>query len=116
MTHAKRRKQLQARVTDYLASGLTRLAWCERNGFREDQLRYWLRKARETGYIDKTGRSWACVELEEDADPVISGEMIGVAACDARVMMRVGAVTIEVCPGFEPSLLREVLAVVVSTC
>ncbi len=71
MTPARRRKLLQARVTDYLANGLTRLAWCERNRFRESRPRYWLRTARETGYIDKIGRSWACVE-QEDADPAIS--------------------------------------------
>jgi len=118
MTHANRRRQWQARVADYHASELTMREWCLKNGFRDGQLRYWLRKSRETGH----DQSWACVELVSEgvanaANPaVMSTELNRTAACEPGVTVRVGVATIEVRPGFDTHLLSEVLRVVVATC
>ena len=118
MTHAKSRKLWQARVAEYEASGLTMRKWCERNGFRDGQLRYWLKKAREADQ----NQSWACVELvgegvADAANPaVMSTGLNRTAACEPGLTVRVGAATIEVRSGFDSALLSEVLRVVTSTC
>ncbi|MHB9038087.1 MAG: IS66 family insertion sequence element accessory protein TnpA [Armatimonadota bacterium] len=111
MTHARSRGLWQARVADYDASGLTMREWCERNGFRDGQLRYWLKRARDAG----ESQSWACVELVDEG---ISGrtESNPLAADGVQVTVRVGSATVEVRSGFDPSLLSEVLRVVVATC
>ena len=119
MTHAKRRKLWQTRVSDYLSSEMTVSDWCEHNGFRVGQLRYWLRQARETGYTDGS-QSWVCVELADDdcADaasvPVVSTDRE--QATESGVSVRVGVATIDVRRGFDTVLLSEVLRVVVATC
>ena len=113
MTHAKSRSLWQSRVAEYESSGLTMRAWCERNGFRDGQLRYWLKRARDA----RKGRSqsWACVDLVDDG--VCSSRETGASVTgDAQVSIRVGAATIEVQPGFDSALLSEVLRVVTSTC
>ena len=115
MTHARSRRLWQSRVAEYESSGLTMRAWCERNGFRDGQLRYWLKKARETGFIEKSGTSWACVDLVDDGVS-ISSETGADVTLTSQVTIRVGAATIEVHPGFDSALLSEVLRVVTSTC
>jgi transposase-like protein len=127
MTHVKRRKLWQTRVSDYLSSEMTVADWCKHNGFRPGQLRYWLRQARETGYTDdgtsrcsEVSQPWACVELADDdcADaasvPVMSTDRKQMA--ESGVSVRVGAATIDVRRGFDAVLLSEVLRVVVATC
>lgn len=123
MTHANRRRQWQARVVDYHASELTMREWCLKNGFRVDQLRYWLRKSRKTGYIDNQSplnqvQGWACVELiDEDANPAMMPTKTNrTATVGAQVTVRVGAAMIEVRSGFDSALLSDVLRVVVATC
>jgi hypothetical protein len=100
-------------VADYQASELTMREWCEQNGFRVDQLRYWLKKARDAGLTQSP--LWACVELVDEG---ISGttKMNPTSTSGTAVTVRVGAATIELRPGFDPVLLAEALRVVVATC
>ena len=98
----------QARVAEYEASGLTMRKWCERNGFRDGQLRYWLKKARDAGQ----NQSWARVELVGEG----VADAANPAVMSTGLTVRVGAATIEVRSGFDSALLSEVLRVVVATC
>jgi len=107
MRHAKSRSLWQARVAEYESSGLTMRAWCERTGFRNGQLRYWLKKARDAR--KGQSQSWACVDLVDDD---ISRQPCPSATPGPGVTIRVGAATIEVHPGFDRMLLSEVLHVV----
>ena len=113
MTHARSRGVWQARVAEYDSSGLTMREWCRRNGFRDGQLRYWLKKARDAG--NGRSQSWACVELVDDGTSG-SREPSGCAAGEPGLSVRVGAATIEVRSGFDSALLSELLRVVVATC
>lgn len=113
MTHAKSRKLWQTRVAEYESSGLTMRAWCEQTGFRNGQLRYWLKKAREAR--KSQSQSWVCVDLVDDgvSAPSETGADVG---RDSQVSIRMGAATIEIRPGFDSALLSEVLRVVRLTC
>jgi hypothetical protein len=119
MTHARSRRQWQARVAEYNESGMTMGRWCERNGFRVGQLRYWLRKSREM----EPDQSWACLDLIDDdsagSPPSLPGtpsNAIPTRPVDTGISVRIGTACVEVRPGFDPSLLSEVLRVVTSTC
>lgn len=119
MTYAERDGFWQARLADYAASGLPEREWCKKNGFRMDQLRYWLSKFKEP----QQSRPWACVKLIDD-DPVSDRANLPLASVksnetamlNANVTVRIGAACIEVRPGFDQLLLSDVLRVVVATC
>lgn len=118
-THAKSHMQWQSRLAEYEASGLTMREWCEQNGVRDGQLRYWLTKAKKAG----ESRSWACVEhVLSDAEGLVNDGIFGVRKSNERVpgdlgvVVRVGAACIEVRRGFDPSLLSQVLRVVSAIC
>ena len=106
MTQARSREMWQARVLDYESSGLTMRKWCERNGVRDGKLRYWLRKARDA----RQSQSWVC------ADVLDEGVCEPPTGLEPKVIVRIGAATIEVRAGFNQSLLSEVLRVVVAAC
>jgi transposase-like protein len=119
MTQARRREQRQALVAAYDASGLTMAKWCEINGVRMNQLRYWLRESRES----QQNQSWACLNLMDDDSATDPTMLPGTPKCltpatttAPEISVRIGSATIEVRSGFDPSLLSEVLRVVVARC
>jgi hypothetical protein len=125
MTNERCRSLWQARTAEYEASGLSVREWCEKTGFTVHQLRYWLRKLRNTADSQASldaGSGWACVELVEDGvadqaiQPNASGKCTEMAMGDGGVCLRVGVATIEVRRGFDAVLLSKVLRVVVATC
>jgi hypothetical protein len=95
------REQWEERITAYRASGLTAARWCERTGHSIGQLKYWITK---TGKAARK-RDWAPVEIV-DSNP----------AAASKITVHVGSARVEVEPGFDQSLLSEVLGVVSSTC
>lgn len=100
MLRSTLRKEWEDRVAEYSRSNLSAREWCEQNGFSLSQLRYWLKRVRESS--ENSG--WACVEIVERDE------------CKAAVSIHVGPARIEVLSGFDPSLLSEVLQVVTKTC
>ena len=130
MTNSEWRSLWQARTAEYEARGLSVREWCEKTGFTVHQLRYWLRKLRNTADSQASldaGSGWACVELVEDGvadqavqpNPVVLSSSVkcsDTAMGDGGVSLRVGVATIEVRRGFDSTLLSEVLRVVVATC
>ena len=79
-----------ARVAEFKASGQSVTAWCAEQDLKPHQLRYWLRKDRESGKPTE----WI---------PLNSGNNTG-----AAVTIRIGQVVVEVHPGFDPTLLLSV--------
>lgn len=93
MTKAERqeRRSLWAtRIADYRASGQSQAAWCAQHGLKIHQFRYWLKKQSQTA--EDTPTRWLSLDL-----------------ANAPVVIRVGQVTVEVQPGFDPDLLRDVV-------
>lgn len=83
------------RVAAFYASGLSGAQWCAQEHLSPDQLSYWKRKFARPEAI-ASGATWLPVPLASESP-------------DPRMAVRVGAVVIEVQPGFAPDLLRAVV-------
>jgi hypothetical protein len=96
-----------SRIRDYRASGERVAAWCERHQVTPYQFFYWQRKLRlaeqETPATSKP--QWLPVRVGESA-----------TAGASPIVVRIGAAAIEVRPGFEPSLLAEVVRALKTLC
>ena len=101
MLHSEKRKAWGARVTDYRRSKLSAREWCKEHGVGERQLRYWLKRSEEAAETTR----WTGVQITPEPAPSASG-----------ITIHLGVARIEVNPGFDHILLREVLSVVVASC
>ena len=95
-------------VEAFAGSGLSRVAYCQKNQINTYQLDYWRRKFKG---VEPTGGSdarnvWVPVEVREEE---------GAGPGDG-IRLRIGRLTIEVKPGFDRELLTAVLRVVGPVC
>ncbi|WP_442955872.1 IS66 family insertion sequence element accessory protein TnpA [Paenibacillus sp. y28] len=91
------------RIAAYQASGQTMKAWCAEQNLTVHQLKYWLYKAqRQTRAVSTPTFRPVAV-----ASPPRMTEYLHV---------QVGVARIEIQPGFEPKLLRDVVAALTSLC
>src|SRR5690606_10254815 len=87
----------------FRASGMSVRSWCAEQGIKEHQLRYWLRRLDSD---DTQGPRWIPVTLN-GAGPWE----------EARgLVIRIGRATIEVGPGFDRTLLADVVRVLTHCC
>lgn len=91
------------RITAYQASGQTMKAWCGEQNLTVLQLKYWLYKAQR--------QTQACSTTT--FHPVTVASPSGITEC---LHVQVGVARIEVRPGFEPELLRDVVAALMPLC
>lgn len=85
-------------VDDYRASGKTAAAWCSENHIKVSTLRYWLTRFKREVNTDFNQEFF--IELKQ---PTIK---------EVPVIVKIGAVTIEVSAGFEAQTLRDVITAV----
>jgi hypothetical protein len=86
-----------ARIAAFRASGMSVPAWCAEHHVKPHQLRYRLQKqARAKRPSGETPTQWLPLNLR---DPEITPPLV----------IRVGRVTVEVRPGFDRDLLRDVV-------
>lgn len=93
MTKTERQNMWQGRISKYKASGQSVKEWCADNDVKPHQLWYWLRKERQASE-DRV--SWLPIDIR-DSDQQES------------LLVRVGRVTVEVKPGFNPKLLLDIV-------
>lgn len=86
------------RIAQFQASGQSMAAWCRVNNTKVHQLRYRLQKG--NGKENEPGAGWLPLPLDEPETPAL--------------LIKVGAATIEVTPGFDPNLLRTVVRALIS--
>ncbi|EKN71320.1 hypothetical protein BABA_02137 [Neobacillus bataviensis LMG 21833] len=98
-------KEWEKRIANFRFSGLTQDEWCEENKLTSNQLKYWLRKIEGSKSERKSNPKWVPIVLDETDD--VSNDTLEI---------KVGTVSIEVKPGFSPSLLAEVVKVLKTTC
>lgn len=96
-TANKRMEEWQERIRDYRDSGLTMRAWCAAREVPFNQLKYWLRKL-STGTRKQSDVTWVSVSPPLDFSSPAS-----------TLIVRVGGASIDVHPGFDPSLLGQVV-------
>ena len=94
--------EMQERIADYRASGLTAMQWCERTGCSIGRLKYWITRCNKLAKVSEAG-GWARVDV------------VG-SRPETEIAVRVGSATVEIRAGFDSTLLSEVLRVVVATC
>lgn len=94
------------RIAAYKQSGQTMKAWCHEQGVTVDQLKYWLKKRKPRTREPESSTPAAFVPLvcKESQRP------------SASLRLQVGVVHIEVNVGFDPELLRDVVAALQTPC
>jgi len=98
----QRQRQWQERISAYRASGLTLKAWCAANGCTIDQMKYWLYKSKVPN-SSTTTLSTDSAQKPRFVPLAVSPDV------EASLLLRVGPAQIELRPGFDPRLLREVV-------
>ncbi len=100
MTNKELRQQWEVRVAAFIESGLSTKDWSETNDVKLSQLRYWIRKFKSVVKNDNQSPKWLSVDIGDAAETKYSNNSLSI---------KVGKVTIEVKPGFNPALLIEVV-------
>ncbi len=94
----KLRKEWESRVVEYQASGQSGSAWCAANNLKSGQLWYWVNKLKQEEAKDSPATKWVPLEVRESSD-----------GSEKSLIIKVGQAVIEVKPGFDPTLLTEVV-------
>lgn len=85
-------------VNDYRASGQTAAAWCSENNLSINTLRYWLTKCNREDKADAQQESFIELKLT--------------SVKEVPVIVKIGAVSIELYSGFQAETLREAIAAI----
>jgi transposase-like protein len=105
MTQAERRQLWKARVDAYKASGQSSAEWCEVHQINRRQLWYWLRKFKDTTQHPAPSPQWVSVEVATEPPTT-----------ESSLRVNVGSASIEVKPGFNRSLLSDVIRTLQDLC
>jgi len=99
-----RAKQCRQHVESYRSSGLTRKAYCEKNQIKESTFGYWCKKMKraEKGLDTVTGPMWIPLQVSDERS--------------AGIGIRFGNITLEIKPGFDKTLLVELLRAIGALC
>jgi len=106
MTKAERQKEWENRIAAYKASGWSTKEWCAAHDLKPHQLWYWLRKHRLTDSPTIVSPRWLPMEL---SDPEPESQV-------NTLLVKVGHATVEVKPGFNSSLLSDVVRTLALLC
>jgi hypothetical protein len=106
MTKAEKRQEWKSRVVAYRASGQSAAEFCAAHNLRPNQLWYWLRKLEPFEKTAVLPSQWLSVEVGN----------LGLTAQDNGLLIRIGQAVIEVQPGFNPALLKDVVRTLTLLC
>ncbi|WP_028986827.1 IS66 family insertion sequence element accessory protein TnpA [Thermicanus aegyptius] len=108
MTQNERRPIWETRVEAYRASGASgqrASEWCAAHQVTPRQLSYWMKKLKK---VDEISIRFQWVSLHVDHAMKEEGR--------ASLLVQVGSVAIEVGPGYNPSLLADVVRTLKTLC
>ncbi|MDA8226764.1 MAG: hypothetical protein M0T74_03510 [Desulfitobacterium hafniense] len=88
-------------VSNFRSSGMTAVAWCSVNNMKVSTLRYWLNKFKHESQVDDPGEE-IFIEFKHQES----------ATKETPLVVRIGAVSIELYPGFKAETLREAIAAI----
>ncbi|MDO9580586.1 MAG: hypothetical protein Q7J06_08470 [Bacteroidales bacterium] len=104
MTKEELRKMWEARVSAFRVSGQSTTEWCATHDIKLHQLRYWLRKYKNTEN-SATPAQWMSIEIDS------LGSNHG-----NSMLVRIGKAAIEVKPGFDKQLLSDLVMTLADLC
>lgn len=90
------------RLAEYKASGQSITAWCRENSVTEGQYHYWRRKLGSQPTVTGKQVKWVAVSLDVTANEEKRPDPVPV---------HIGQFTVEVKPGFDENLLRNIFKV-----
>ena len=101
MSNPQLAQEWRERLQDYAQSEMTVREWCDFNGVSTHQYFYWRRRL--AGATAKTGAypAWQSVDI---LDP------LPLSTAQASLNVHIAGAHIEVTPGFDPALLRAIVA------
>jgi len=105
LTFKENRELWLQRVEDFHASGLTQAQWCQKQEVSVNTLRYWLRKLKD----ESTDATPEWIQLNVTDKRVNS-------ATDASIKVHIGSFQIDICQGFEQSILLDVIKTLMVLC
>jgi len=88
------------RLREYEQSGQNIATWCKHNNIRTNQFFYWRRKLRTENKHDQAQIKWIAVPHNP--------------AKASGINVTLGQIKIEITPGFDPKLLKEIIEVLTS--
>jgi hypothetical protein len=96
----------QAHVAHFQESKQTMKQWCIDNNQKLHQLQYWIKKFKDNGSVEVEKTKWLPVTL--DATTKTHPQEV--------IKIFVGKCTVEVSPGLNLSMLKDVLSVLTELC
>lgn len=103
MSTAELKREWDQRVANFKQSGLSVKKWCDQEGLKANQLRYWLKKLDESREVAEKPQ-WIPVTL---VHPQSEGNK-------KALPIKIGKVIIEVSPGYDPELLSDVVRTLIA--
>lgn len=92
-------------INSFKESGMSVAAWCKENQIKAPTLRYWLHKIEEEETTKSSEDGWVSIALN---NPVHTNV--------APIVVKVGAFSVEIQPGFDRSTLTEIIAAIHEIC
>jgi transposase-like protein len=89
----------EQRLADHETSGKSIAAWCREHSIRDNQFYYWRKKLRMDQVENNQPVKWLPLGLEQ------------ANLAPGSIAVHVGQATIEIKPGFDPHLLRQIAKV-----
>ncbi len=105
MANTELREEWERRIAVFRSSGQTQVEWCKINNLNLHQLKYWLKKIERPDSNHDTNPNWIPVNLEDSS-----------IENNAGLVVRIGAASIEVKPGFNAAILADVVKTLKSIC
>ena len=98
------RKLWKQRIEDFRQSDLTIKAWCKANEVKEHQFYYWRKK-----FNEKQSSATSLV-------PIDFGKIMSSVKQQGSIKIHIGSIYLEVEPEFNPSLLKDIMKVLMEVC
>jgi transposase-like protein len=105
MANDELRKKWEARISEFKASGQSGAAWCAENNVNLHQFYYWVRQFKSSNSVDVKTSKWLSLEISNQSQDLTS-----------NLLVRIGEVTIEVKPDYNPDLLLNVIRTLRTLC
>lgn len=103
MSTAELKRAWELRVANFKESGLSVKKWCDQEGLKANQLRYWLKKLDKDSEVAEKPQ-WIPVTVEQPQSEDNK----------KALPIKIGKVVIEVGPGYDPELLSDVVRTLIA--